>query len=870
MVSRSDLSQPAIVPAAGLTGLDPEWSHLIDVVDADGVRRGFHVLDTGPVDDQIGTVLCVHGNPTWSYLWRGLLAETPDRWRVVALDQLGMGWSERLAEPRLLEQRIADLGALTSTMQLNGPVVTVAHDWGGPVSLGWALSHRDQVVGVVLTNTAVHQPPGSRAPGLIRLARTPGVLRAVCELTPAFVRGTTALSRPALPAEVRRAFVAPYRTRARRRAVADFVADIPLTGDHPSMAALDEIARGISGLEVPTLLAWGPADPVFSDRYLRDLVQRLPHADVHRYEGASHLVTEDASRAIDDIREWVDRLTTTSDAPHNVGEPGEDFEVDEVEVGETRRVMGAELARKAADPQAGAETALAELSGRGRRITWQKLGSVVDELAAGLWAAGVRPGERVALLVPPGADLAAAVYACWRIGAVIVVADAGLGVRGLARALRGAWPEHVIAVDRGLVAARALGVGGRRFAVGMSSRKARLLGAEATLVDLARAGRGAQLPKPPSPHDEAAVLFTSGATGPAKGVVYRHTQIEANRDALARHYQVGDDDRLVAAFAPFALYGPALGIASAVPDMDVTRPATLTAPALADAIAAVGATMVWASPASLRNVWDTRDRLLPAQREALTGVRLLMSAGAPVPLHLLTDVRALFPGAQARTPYGMTEVLPVTDISLDERVAAGELGSTAHGVCVGRPVKGVSVQVDPLDHNGRPSGGLTREPQVTGEIVVCSAWMKDRYDRLWGVEAASARGSHRTGDVGHLDEQGRLWIEGRLQHVITTARGPVTPVGLEQRVETLPGVSSAAAVGVGPMGAQVTVLVVVPDDQRRRSGPLANPELTAAVRDVLGAEVAAVLCMNTLPVDVRHNSKVDRNAVARWATAVLS
>ena len=152
-----------------------------------------------------------------------------------------------------------------------------------------------------------------------------------------------------------------------------------------------------------------------------------------------------------------------------------------------------------------------------------------------------------------------------------------------------------------------------------------------------------------------------------------------------------------------------------------------------------------------------------------------------------------------------------------------------------------------------------------------AAWMKDHYDRLWGAQAASVRGGgHRTGDVGHLDEQGRLWIEGRLQHVITTARGPVTPVGLEQRVEGLPGVRGAAAVGVGPAGAQVVVIVVVPAHRQRRTEPLAPPEVATAVRASLGPDVAAVLSRTSLPVDIRHNSKVDRGALARWATAVLS
>lgn len=865
-------AQPVVIrastPAPGLPGLDPAWSRIVDVVDADGVKRGFHVLDSHAPPDAgtplAGTLLCVHGNPTWSYLWRALVAAPPHGWRVVAVDQLGMGYSERIGEVRRLAQRVDDLGRLTEALGIDGPVVTVAHDWGGPVSLGWALAHRDQLVGVVLANTAVHQPAGSPAPALIRLARTPALLRTVCEQTPTFVRATTTVSRPRPPAAVRDAFAAPYGTAERRRAVADFVADIPLEDDHPSMPTLTQIASGTSDLDVPVLLAWGPADPVFSDLYLRDLIARMPHADVHRYEGASHLVTEDAPAFFADLRLWVERLGSHPDeepAPHAAPEPD-------------RRWMGAALAERAGDPAAADEIAVAELGAGGRQITWRRLAAVVDDLAGGLHDAGVRPGDRVALLVPPGADLTAAVYACWRIGAIIVVADAGLGARGLARALRGSWPQHLIAIDRGLVAARALRIGGRRFAAGpMSAARARLLGAEATLATLAANGRGRPLPDLPGPDDEAAVLFTSGATGPAKGVVYRHGQIEANRDALAALYGITSADRLVAAFAPFALYGPALGIASAVPDIDVTKPAQLDAARLADAVRAVGATLVWASPASLQNVVDTAEALSVQQSADLATVRLLMSAGAPVPAPLLRDVLALMPSAAAHTPYGMTEVLPVADIELGELDAVG----AGDGVCVGRPVPGVTVSVSALDATGTATGAPTTAPGVTGEILVSAPWAKDRYDRLWATQARSARdaGRHRTGDVGHLDDAGRLWVEGRLAHVITTATGPVTPVGVEQRVLGLPGVRAAACVGVGPVQAQVVVVVVVPDVSPSRQDVLARPELATAVREAAGVPVAAVpvaavLVRRDLPVDVRHNSKIDRSALARWAADRLS
>jgi olefin beta-lactone synthetase len=815
------------------------------------VEHCWHVLDNG-VREPVGTLLCVHGNPTWSYLWRRLLAAAPPGWRVVAPDQLGMGWSDRLTGPRPLQQRVADLGDLTAALGVTGPVVTVGHDWGGVISLGWALGHRDQLRGVVLANTAVAMPEGDLGPVLIRLAHAPGVRAAVTVGTPVFVRATTALSRPALPPDVRRAFAEPYRSPGRRRSVGDFVADIPFSPGHPSRPVQEAIAEGIRDLDVPALLLWGPRDPVFGERYLTDLRGRLPQARLHRYEGASHLLPEDAPQYAHAVAQWVADLDAGDRTPARPATAG-------------RRLWSA-LDERADDDS----PAVVEVGGA--TVSWAQLSRRVTRLAAGLVAAGVRPGHRVALLVEPSADLTATVYAVWRAGGVVVVADKGLGLAGMRRALRSAAVQHVVGSRAGLAAARVMGLPGSRVAAGPVGRTAlRGLGARHTLADLEELGRSAPVPDEPPLDADCAVLFTSGATGPAKGVVYTHRQAAAQLELVRSAYGLGADDRFVAAFAPFAILGPALGIGSAVPDVDVTAPGSLTAAALADAAAAVDATVVFASPAALRRVTATAAGLSPQQRAALARVRLLMSAGAPVPASLLRSLRAVLPAADPHTPYGMTEVLPVTDVSLAEIEAAG----TGDGVCVGRPLPGVDVRVSPLSPDGKADGGLTDRPGVPGEVCVRAAHVKDRYDALWALERSTSRdpGWHRTGDVGHLDADGRLWIEGRLQHVVTTAAGPVTPVGIEQRVEAVDGVSAAAAVGVGPAGTQVVVVVVVPSGGRPRLGgrpALAGTDLADAVRAAAGVDVAAVLVASRLPVDVRHQSKVDRGEVARRAARVLA
>jgi olefin beta-lactone synthetase len=816
------------VESAAMPGLDPAWSRAIAVVDKDGARRTWHVLDNHVAPAE-GTLLCVHGNPTWSYLWRRFLAAAEPGWRVVAVDQLGMGYSERTSSARSLADRIDDLDSLTTALDISGRIVVAGHDWGGPISLGWAERHRDQVAGVILANTGVSLPE-ERPPLLIRLARSRLLHELVCVRTPTFVRVASRLSRHPLPAGVAEALRAPYLSAKRRQAVGDFVADIPLTPTHRSRARLERVASGLADLcEVPALLLWGPRDPVFSPVFLRDLESRLPQADVHRYAGASHLVTEDVPEAADHAWAWIrSRIWGPASTPAE-RPPAPAIDVANV---------------------AGSATAIAEPGRDGARLTtFQQLAERIDALAQTLRRSGVGPGHRVALLVPPGLELTAAVYACWRAGAAIVVADTGLGWRRMAEALRSADPDYLIGVPAAVAAAAALRIPGRRIIIGKPPKAgASPRHGEATT------------------DAEAAVLFTSGATGPPKGVVYRHSQLRNQLDLVRAICGITPDDRLVAAFAPFALYGPALGIGAAVPQMDVTRPGTLTAVALADAAAAIGATLIFASPAALRNVVVTANRLTEEHRAALGRIRLVLSAGAPVSLPLLRRVQTVLPAAELHTPYGMTEVLPVTDVALPELEQVGH----GNGVCVGRPLPGVRLGISPFDAIGHPIGPPQDVVDVTGEICVSAAHVKDRYDRLWATEQASSRddGWHRTGDVGHLDATGRLWVEGRLTHVITTSGGPLTPVRVEQRIEAEAPVTGAALVGVGPQGTQQPVAVVVPTSPAPAG--LAEDAVAKSTRIAADVPLAAVLSVRALPVDIRHAAKIDRTRLARWADKVLS
>lgn len=881
--------------------MDASFSRLVEVPEnRTGVSRTWHVLDnldrlTAAGLQPVGTMLCVHGNPTWSYLWRDLIAATTDAaetftgspWRVIAVDQLEMGFSERIGRLRPLALRVRDLADLTEELGLTGPVVTIGHDWGGVVSLGWAVDHPDLLSGVILLNTAIHQPEAYPIPAPLRLALGRSVLGVGTVSTPAFLETTLALARPSLPPEVKRGYRAPYLGADRRGGIGGFVADIPVDSGpdhrHESSAELDRIAAALRRVGVPTLMLWGSDDPIFSDRYLDDLVDRLPQAEVHRFEGASHLVSEDADY-VPAVQSWIGALDSPDATRAGLIAGAESSGAESsgsVSVGaaSSGRFWDHLDARRDST-----DTALVEMAppsgGPPRVVSWRLLSRRVRQLASGLSAIGVKPGDRVSLLIPPGADLTAVLYACLRIGAVVVVADAGLGLRGLSRAVRGAWPDYVIGAVPGLSAARALGWPGVKVSTTrLLPVVARGLGVRHSLAELIKIGSAEILPPAPSPDAVAAVLFTSGSTGPAKGVVYTHHRLESVRDALAIQYGLGLGTGLVAGFPPFALLGPALGARSSTPEMNVTSPKTLTATAVAAAVAAVDASVVFLSPAAIANVIATADALSATGSESLRAVRCVLSAGAPVSERLLSALTELMPNAVAHTPYGMTEGLLMTDIALDEIRDAHLTDSGAGGICVGRPTATTTIRISPLDSDGAASGELTDEADVTGEIVASGAHLLDRYDRLWMTDRAARRDSttdrrwHRTSDVGHLDSAGRLWVEGRLSHVMVTADGVVTPVGLEQAIEAVPAVGRAAVVGVGPRGTQQLVAIVETRAATRRVG-LAEVSLATEIRAAISAagtrHLAAVLVVPYLPTDIRHNSKIDRTRLARWAERLLA
>ena len=507
------------------------------------------------------------------------------------------------------------------------------------------------------------------------------------------------------------------------------------------------------------------------------------------------------------------------------------------------------------------------LTGATHTVTFAQLERRVEDAASGLLAAGVGPGTRTALLVPPNADFFVIAYALLRVHAVPVVVDPGIGLARVRDCLGEAAPEAFVGIAQAHLARRVLRwCPHARIAVTAGpvpvpgTRSLRRLEREG-----ARRGPHAPVPRPAGA--PAAILFTSGSTGPPKGVEHHEDGLLAQARLVGDLFGLGPGDVSLATFPPFALFGPALGMTTVVPRMDPTKPAKVVPARVVRAARDSGATVMFGSPAVL----DRLGRGAPAGTH-LPALRQVISAGAPVPRDVQRRVLALLaPGAQVHTPYGATEALPVATIGSDELLTLPD-----DGICVGRPVPGVDVAL--MRVTDGPVDTLTPDRHVApgeiGEVVVRGPVVSPAYaDRPEATAAAKLRWdgalAHRTGDLASLDAAGRLWFAGRVAHVVHTADGPLYSVPCEEVLNHHPAVRRTALVGVGPAGDETPVAVVEMLD---------GAPMTAAVRRELGAVAAADPRTRTittllehpgLPVDPRHNSKIDRPALARWAADEL-
>ena len=514
------------------------------------------------------------------------------------------------------------------------------------------------------------------------------------------------------------------------------------------------------------------------------------------------------------------------------------------------------------------------------QYTFAELDRESGRMASALESIGVRRGVRTVLMVPPGFEFFALTFALFKIGAVPVLVDPGMGVKNLKTCLAEARPEAFIGIPKAHLARILLGWGKPTVKTLLTVGK-KIFWGGTTLDKLLNGVASTQdYPTAQTTADEtAAILFTSGSTGVPKGAVYSHGNFSAQVEMLRQIYDIRPGEIDLPTFPLFALFAPALGMTSVVPEMDFTRPADVDPVKIISAIETFQITTMFGSPALINRV----GRYGEAHNIRLPSLKRAISAGAPVPAAVLERFAGMLTeGAQLFTPYGATEALPVCSIGSSEILSETRHATdNGHGVCVGKPVPGLDLEIiaisdEPIalwDDDLKLTVGEIGEIVVKGPQVTQSYFNREHSTAL-GKIADPERGGfyHRMGDLGYRDEQGRVWFCGRKAHRVESATTTYFTIPCEAIFNTHPNVFRTALVGVGEPGQQRPVLCVELEKGTDTStlARIHQELMTIGAAHEVTRSIRTFLFHPEFPVDIRHNAKIFREKLAIWAGEKLS
>ena len=504
-------------------------------------------------------------------------------------------------------------------------------------------------------------------------------------------------------------------------------------------------------------------------------------------------------------------------------------------------------------------------------LTFLQLDRESDCLAHGMHNAGITRGTRTILMVKPGLEFFVIIFSLFKTGAVPVVVDPGMGIRRMVTCFKEGRPEAFIGIPTAHVLRTLypkffktlktwVTVGRRWFWRGFTLRRLRRV--PWTPYSMAQTRKG----------DTAAILFTTGSTGPAKGAVYTHGNFDAQLGHIKSHLKISRDEIDLSTFPLFALFWPALGITSVIPDMDPTKPARVNPKSIIQAISNQGVTSMFASPALLNRVGEYGKK----NRIKLPSLKRVISAGAPVSPSIIEQFSSMLCGdAEIHTPYGATEAVPIISITSNQILSeTRKFSDQGYGICIGRPINDLKVCIikvsdDPIDKWSEdlmaPDGEIG-EISVKGDLVTRNYFERPDSDALAKIKDRNSFW-HRMGDVGWKDSKGRIWFCGRKSHRVVTENRTLFTIPCEAIFNNHPRVYRSALVGIRPRSRQKPVICIElkRDKIKNNKKTIKNELLALAQQHELTQDIESVLFHPSFPVDIRHNSKIFREKLAIWA-----
>ena len=518
----------------------------------------------------------------------------------------------------------------------------------------------------------------------------------------------------------------------------------------------------------------------------------------------------------------------------------------------------------------GSRTAVTE-AGSGRTCSFSELDLYADRYGAYLKAEGVKSGDRVILMVRPSIDFIALAFSLFRIGAPVILIDPGMGYKNLLKCIENVKPDFLVGIPAvvclSLIYSAKFRSVKKRFCCGS------FLGIEKFDIRRKLEDEAASFqPFAPDETSLAAIIFTTGSTGPPKGVRFEHSIFAAQLDKIKSYYEIGPGDIDQPGFPLFALFSTALGAQAVIPDMDPTKPARVDPQKFVRSIQDYQVTYSFGSPA----IWRVVSHYCKQNNIRCQSLKKVLMAGAPVSGELIRQVFDIMPeNGEIHTPYGATESLPI--VSIEGHVIVAETWAETRkgkGTCVGSPLPGISLKI--IEATDSVLGNLTDctilGPGQIGEIIVKGDVVTSAYEGNEEQNLASKIKDedgfwHRIGDVGYMDDVGRLWFCGRKAHRVFSRQGIMYTICCEALINCHPNVFRAALVGIGSEpGYQTPVIIVELHKPITRS----QKDILAEVRDICAASgllvnVEHILVHDSFPVDIRHNAKIFREKLSVWA-----
>ena len=514
----------------------------------------------------------------------------------------------------------------------------------------------------------------------------------------------------------------------------------------------------------------------------------------------------------------------------------------------------------------------------GKSLTFNELNRRSDAFAHILKNRGVESGERVMLMVKPSADFICLTFALFKIGAPVILIDPGMGYVNLLRCIEGVRPKGFIGIPKALffktLFRKPFNTVKYTFCCGFSLG---LFGPD--IAKLADQDYPEFPVFEPEVDDLAAIIFTTGSTGPPKGVRYEHSIFQAQLGLIRDYYGIGPGDVDQPAFPLFALFSTALGAQAVIPDMDPTRPAKVDSAVFTASIEKYKVSYSFGSPA----LWNVVASSCEDRDKRLKTLKKVLMAGAPVSGALIEAMQDVLPeDAVIHTPYGATESLPIASIEGTEvlRETWG-LTKRGKGTCVGRSLPGIEIAIIPISdmaisklerHDFLPPEEIG-EIIVQGDVVTSSYENNDRENKLAKISDGNSFW-HRMGDVGYLDGSGRLWFCGRRAHRVVCRKYNKTfySIPCEAFFNVHPEVFRSALVAI-PLSSGTDCIPAIIVELEKES-TIDTQQLIHELREIgknnpLTLEIDQYLIHPEFPVDIRHNAKIFREKLSLWATSQL-